>query len=99
MHHNKLDITNFILQIAITKANCYGGSLTDVVRQDLVGGEGSPLQVGDSAEVKYTGWLFSDHNFGQVRWVALNTLRQRQNGRRFADNIFKCILLNENVWI
>ena len=29
----------------------------------------------------------------------LNTLRQRQNGRHFADNIFKCIFLNENFWI
>ena len=29
----------------------------------------------------------------------LNTLRPRQNGRHFADYIFKCILLNENVWI
>ena len=28
----------------------------------------------------------------------LNTLRPRQNGRHFAD-IFKCIFLNENVWI
>ena len=31
------------------------------------------------------------------RWV--NTLRPRQNGRYFADDIFKCIFLNENVWI
>ena len=29
----------------------------------------------------------------------LNTLRPRQNRRHFADNIFKCIFLNENVWI
>ena len=28
-----------------------------------------------------------------------NTLRPRQNGRHFADNIFKCIFGNENVWI
>ena len=28
-----------------------------------------------------------------------NTLRPRQNGRPFADDIFKCIFLNENVWI
>ena len=28
----------------------------------------------------------------------LNTLRPRQNGRHFADDIFKCIFLNENVW-
>ena len=29
----------------------------------------------------------------------LNTLRPRQNGRHFADDIFKCIFLNENIWI
>ena len=29
----------------------------------------------------------------------LNTLRPRQNGRHFPDNIFRCIFLNENVWI
>ena len=28
-----------------------------------------------------------------------NTLRPRQNGRQFADDIFNCIFLNENVWI
>ena len=28
-----------------------------------------------------------------------NTLRPRQNGRHFADDISKCIFLNENVWI
>ena len=29
------------------------------------------------------------------RWV--NTLRPRQNGRHFPDDIFKCIFLNENI--
>ena len=29
----------------------------------------------------------------------INTLRPRQNCRHFADNIFKWIFLNENVWI
>ena len=33
------------------------------------------------------------------QWVCINTLRPRQNGRHFADNIFKGIFLNENVWI
>ena len=28
-----------------------------------------------------------------------NSLRPRQNGRHFADDIFKCSFLNENVWI
>ena len=31
--------------------------------------------------------------------LLFNTLRLRQNGRRFPDNIFKCIFLYENVWI
>ena len=29
----------------------------------------------------------------------LNTLRPRQNGHHFPDDIFKWIFLNENVWI
>ena len=29
----------------------------------------------------------------------INTLRPRQDGRHFPDDIFKCIFLNENVWI
>ena len=31
--------------------------------------------------------------------LTFNTLRPRQNGCHFADNIFKCIFLNENVFI
>ena len=32
-------------------------------------------------------------------WWPVNTLRPRQNVRHFADDIFKCIFFNENVWI
>ena len=35
------------------------------------------------------------HPYGQ----ALTTLRPRQNGRRFSDDTFKRIFLNENVRI
>ena len=31
--------------------------------------------------------------------MIVNTFRPRQNGRHFADDIFKCIFLDENVWI
>ena len=31
--------------------------------------------------------------------IIFNILRSRQNGRHFADDIFKCIFVNENVWI
>ena len=37
-----------------------------------------------------------------LRWTPedfINTWRLRQNGRHFADDIFKCIFLNENVRI
>ena len=30
---------------------------------------------------------------------SINTLRPRQNGRHFADDVFKCIFLNGNLWI
>ena len=42
----------------------------------------------------YHGCTDSTSHFNSV-----NTLRPRQNGRHFADDIFKCIFLNENVWI
>ena len=38
-------------------------------------------------------------SMGNCQWTCINTLRPRQNGRHFADDIFKCILLNENVLI
>ena len=36
--------------------------------------------------------------YGNLKMRMFNTLRSRQNGRHFADDIFKCIFLNENVW-
>ena len=48
--------------------------------------------------------MFGGYNFfkiittaPRVQWVS--TLRLGQNGQHFPDNIFKCIFLNENVWI
>ena len=35
-------------------------------------------------------------NIGVI-WYMFNTLRPRQNGRHFADDIFKWVILNENV--
>ena len=65
--------------------------------------------------VKYTVWLSIQEKFQidlfcydlniwymgcncKFRNV-FNSLRPRQNERHFADDIFKCIFLNENVWI
>ena len=33
------------------------------------------------------------------KWCWLKSLKPTQNGRHFADDIFKCIFLNENIWI
>ena len=38
----------------------------------------------------------SDWHFIQI--IVINTLRPRQDGRHFPDDILKCIFLNENVW-
>ena len=38
---------------------------------------------------KFTQWVYN--------W--LNTLRPKQNACHFPENIFRCIFLNENVWI
>ena len=49
------------------------------------------------------GFLPTLHNavHPHTVWILslLNTLRPRQNGRHFADDVFKCIFLNANVWI
>ena len=37
--------------------------------------------------------------FRRMTIGSFNTLKPRQNGRHFADDTFKCIFLNENVWI
>ena len=36
---------------------------------------------------------------GLIQYSFFNTLRPRQNGRYFPDDVFKCIFLNENIWI
>ena len=38
-------------------------------------------------------------DYSNTMYVSLNTLRPRQSGRYFADDVFKCIFLNANVII
>ena len=38
------------------------------------------------------------HSICTIDW-RFNTLRPRQSGRHFADDIFECNFLNENVWL
>ena len=39
------------------------------------------------------------HYIKTTLWYRFNTLRPRQNRRHFADDIFKCILLNETLLV
>ena len=32
-------------------------------------------------------------------FIRINSLKPRQNGHHFGDDVFKCIFLDENVWI
>nr|XP_033816226.1 FK506-binding protein 15 isoform X2 [Geotrypetes seraphini] len=56
---------DFNKQICIAKWNCRL-SLDSVLYQELILGEGRAVEVGDSMEVAYTGWLFQNHGLGQV---------------------------------
>ena len=49
----------------------------------------------------YAGLMLDKYGLGTPHALAkcINWLRPRWNRRRFADDIFKCIFLNENVWI
>ena len=46
-------------------------------------------------------WLFAlpCHHVRHGVDYLFNTLRPRQSGRHFPDDIFKCIFLNESIWI
>ena len=49
-------------------------------------------------ECPYEAWV-NDHYWITGDAGTINSLRRRQNGRRFADDTFKRIFLNENVRI
>ena len=55
--------------------------------------------VGTATGEEYICFVWFVDFFYPFSTSLLNTLRPRQNGRHFSDDIFKCIFLNENVWI
>ena len=57
----------------------------------------SPLISGFSGQKACNTVRF--HMGFQYHDYIVNALRPRQNERHFTDDIFKCIFLNENVWI
>ena len=53
---------------------------------------------GDFHEILAARWLWDKGHSRTFLGCCINTLMPRQNGRHLPD-IFKCIFLNENVWI
>ena len=49
--------------------------------------------------VKMTTDMYNNSRIVTQLDLSFNTLRPKQNGRHFPDDIFKCIFFNENVWI
>ena len=49
----------------------------------------------DSGSVTFVSWT---NRSTLSHRMAVKTLGPRPNGRHFADDIFKCILLNGNAW-
>ncbi|XP_023696497.2 FK506-binding protein 15 isoform X2 [Paramormyrops kingsleyae] len=56
---------DFCKQVCLAKANSTP-TLDSVVTQELVLGEGQRVEVGDTLEVAYTGWLLQNHAVGQM---------------------------------
>ncbi|XP_068925668.1 FK506-binding protein 15 isoform X2 [Petaurus breviceps papuanus] len=65
MFESEKAAVDFNKQICIAKCNSIS-SLEVVLSQDLTIGEGPGVEVGNSLEVAYTGWLFQNHGLGQV---------------------------------
>ncbi|XP_057639660.1 FK506-binding protein 15 isoform X2 [Chionomys nivalis] len=55
----------FNKQVCVAKCNSHS-SLDTVLCQDLVAAEGPAVDIGDSLEVTYTGWLLQNQVLGQV---------------------------------
>ena len=69
------------------------GSLSALARvcDVIVSGRGVRGIKGEQRGVMLCIWCNSKLYF--------NTLRPKQNGRHFADDVFKYVFLNENIWI
>nr|XP_060613430.1 FK506-binding protein 15 isoform X2 [Anolis sagrei ordinatus] len=65
MFESEKAAADFSKQLGIAKYNS-SHSPDSVVCQDLIPGEGQAVEVGDSLEVAFTGWLFQNGSLGQV---------------------------------
>ncbi|XDV20675.1 hypothetical protein PO909_025966 [Leuciscus waleckii] len=55
----------FCKEVCVARWNSEASS-DSLVSQDLVQGEGQAVDVGDTVEVAYSGWLLQNHSLGQI---------------------------------
>ncbi|XP_048044379.1 FK506-binding protein 15 isoform X3 [Megalobrama amblycephala] len=55
----------FCKEVCVARWNSEASS-DSLVTQDLVQGEGQAVDVGDTVEVAYSGWLLQNHSLGQI---------------------------------
>ncbi|XP_067868853.1 FK506-binding protein 15 isoform X2 [Heterodontus francisci] len=65
MFDSEKAVVEFSKQVCLAKCNSTS-SLESVLIQDLIPGDGQAVEMGDSLEVSYTGWLYQNQAFGQV---------------------------------
>nr|XP_056716960.1 FK506-binding protein 15 [Euleptes europaea] len=65
MFESEKAAVDFSKQLCIAKYNSNPSS-DSVLHQDLIVGEGQGVEIGDSLEVAFTGWLFQNCGLGQV---------------------------------
>ena len=84
------DLLGFVKQEAIA-ITCHGKYLLDLVQQSNIMDHVQRSRDKDNPALRAMVTSCDE-------WL-VNTLRPRQNGRHFADNILKSIVLNEKAWI
>ena len=107
-HQQLYCLFNSSLRLTVKKHE--SSTLLDSLWGESVDHHGFPSQMANNVQGLPMSWphhaktVLSVHHVRvtvspQVPWIEVNTLRLRQNGRHFVDDIFKCISLNENIWI
>ena len=80
--------------------SCLGSSVENGLHKIFTKGANWLLVMQSASEINNPLWHAPVAYLGAfLITIHLNTLKPRQNGRDFADDIFKCIFLNEDVWI
>ena len=74
--------------------------LAGYLEKERVGYQYRKYRCGDKNCVRLS-YFSNTGNMASLYWfpALLNTLRLRQNGRHFADNLLRCIFLGRNIWI